>query len=62
MTVFPVMVIPETVTSDAIEPTEIPCPPEQVLPEKTMLEPLFMAKQSSWFLTVDFSIVYKKTS
>jgi hypothetical protein len=27
--------------------TEIPCPPEQVLPEKVMFVPLLMAKQSS---------------
>jgi hypothetical protein len=30
-----------------IRTMEIPCPPEQVLPEKVMFVPLLMAKQSS---------------
>lgn len=31
---------------------EMPWPPEQVLPWNTMLLPLLMARQSSWFRTV----------
>lgn len=44
------MTIPETVTSEEIEPMEIPCPPLHVFPVKTMLDPLLIARQSSWFL------------
>lgn len=51
------MTIPETVTSEEMEPTEIPWPPEQVFPVKTMLEPLLMARQSSWFFMTLFLIV-----
>lgn len=54
-----VITIPETVTSDEIDPIEIPWPPEQVFPVKTMLDPLFVVKQSSWFLIEEFSIVYE---
>ena len=60
MTVLSLMTIPLTVTSDDMEPIEIPWPPEQVFPVKTMLDPLLMARQSSWFLTVEFWIVCKK--
>lgn len=52
------MTIPETVTSEEMEPTEIPWPPEQVFPVKTMLEPLLMARQSSWFFMTLFLIVF----
>lgn len=51
------MMIPETVAPEEIEPIEMPCPPEQVLPVKTMLDPLLVVKQSSWFFTLLFSIV-----
>lgn len=30
----------------------MPCPPEQVLRWKTMLLPLLIARQSSWFMIV----------
>ena len=56
MTLFE-MTMPLTETSDEMDPIEIPCPPEQLLPVKTMLEPLLIARQSSWFLTVDFWMV-----
>ena len=52
MIVLSVMTIPDTVASEDIEPMEIPCPPEQVLPVKTILEPLLIARQSSWFIIV----------
>lgn len=51
------MTIPETVTSEEMEPMEIPWPPLQVFPVKTILEPLLIARQSSWFLMELFSIV-----
>ena len=39
--------IPETVASDDMDPMEMPWPPEQVFPVNTILEPLFIARQSS---------------
>ena len=57
MIVFPEMTMPVTVTPESMEPTEMPWPPEQVLPLNTMLEPLLMARQSSWFLMTLFWIV-----
>lgn len=43
VTVFPEIVTPETVLPVAIEPMEIPCPPEQKLFSKTMLVPELIA-------------------
>ena len=60
MTVLPVICTPETVLSEEIDPIEIPCPPEQVLSLKTIVDPLLIAKQSSWFLTVHPVIVYAR--
>lgn len=50
--VFPLIVMSETVTSEEIEPMDIPCPPMQVLRWKTMLLPLLIARQSSWLWMV----------
>lgn len=36
-----------TVTSLEMEPMEMPCPPEQVLPVNVMFEPLLIARKSS---------------
>lgn len=44
MIVLSEMTMPETVTSDEIEPIEMPWPPVHELPVNTMLEPLFYAK------------------
>lgn len=47
VTVLPEIVTPETVLPDAMEPMDIPWPPEQLLFSKTMLDPLLIAIQSS---------------
>lgn len=57
VTVFPEIVTPETVFPDEIEPIEIPWPPEHTLFLNTMLDPAFIAMQSSWFLITLFWIV-----
>jgi hypothetical protein len=49
--------MPVTAAPVETEPIEIPWPPEQVLRWKIMLEPLFIAIQSSWFRIVLSSIV-----
>ena len=52
MIVLSEMTMPETTASDEMDPIEIPCPPVQELPVKTMFEPLLIARKSSWFLIV----------
>ena len=53
------MMMPSTVLSERppTDPMERPCPPLQVPPVKWMLVPEFMARQSSWFLTLALEMV-----
>lgn len=46
-----------TVTPEGMEPIEIPWPPVQLLPSKIMFEPLLIARQSSWLMTILFLMV-----
>jgi hypothetical protein len=57
MMVLRAIVTPETVLPVAMEPIEIPWPPEQVESSMTIVLPELMATQSSWFLTVHLETV-----
>lgn len=57
VTVLLLIVTPLTVLLEAMEPMEIPCPPEQVFLVKVMDDPELIARQSSWFFTTEFWMV-----
>jgi hypothetical protein len=57
MTVLRAIVTPETVFPVAMEPIDMPWPPEHVESSMTIVLPELMATQSSWFLTVHLETV-----